>query len=67
MINLRHERNKLIDISNSLRGQVSNLEKEKENRPSKIIEEKGFTSPNIMVSNDNLKESKLDKLRLEVE
>lgn len=67
MINLRHERNKLIDISNSLRGQVSNLEKEKENRASKIIEEKGFTSPNIMVSNDNLKESKLDQLRLEVE
>ena len=67
MINLRHERDKLIDISNSLRGQVSNLEKEKENRASKIIEEKGFTSPNIMVSNDNLKESKLDQLRLEVE
>lgn len=65
MNQLRQERDKLIDISSELKGQMSRMEKEKE--VSKRRNEQTQSEKQLYAVQDELKESKLDMLRLEVE
>ena len=68
---LKQERDKLISISGDLKAQILTIEKTKEieERKTKLKEFKETAGKAIAAeaSNENVKESKLDKLRLEVE
>ena len=64
---MRRERDQLLEISNDLKGQVSSLQKSKEQAKKKEQEVVRASINKKVEPSENLQESKLDRLRLEVE
>ncbi|CDW72389.1 UNKNOWN [Stylonychia lemnae] len=72
VIQYRTERDKLLEISNELRAQISRFEREQENQRTNALimrnqPMQSNSNPFQQTQSDDLQESKLDKLRLEVE